>query len=103
MTAQPLTTEARERIIAVLKALLAERGPHKTICPSEIARELGAGSDAEASQQWRAWMPVVRTVAGELAAADVIVVTQGGEPVDIRSVRGPVRIGRPSAATKASN
>lgn len=99
MTAQPLTQEARERIIGVLDALLAERASDKTICPSEIARALAqTGTNADAGQ-WRTWMPTIRTVAAELAAADVIVVTQGGEPVDIRSARGPVRIGRPQAAT----
>ena len=97
MTAQPLTGETRERIIAALDALLAERGPDKTLCPSEIARQLSGTRDESA--QWRSWMPVIRTVAGELAAADVIVITQGGEPVNIRTVRGPVRIARPGAAS----
>lgn len=89
-------TNARERIIAALDALLAERGLDKTICPSEIARAIAA-ADSHDGSEWRAWMPSVRDVTAELAAAGVIEVTQRGSRVDIHSVRGPVRIGRPGS------
>lgn len=88
-------TNARERIIVALDALLAERGLDKTICPSEIARRVAA--DSHDGSEWRAWMPSVRDVTAELAAAGVIEVTQRGSRVDIHSVRGPVRIGRPGS------
>lgn len=90
-------TTARERIIAALDALLAERGLDKTICPSEIARRVVASTDQESA--WRAWMQSVRDVVGELASAGVIETTQRGARVDIHSARGPVRIGRAGAQT----
>lgn len=81
----------RERIVAVMDMTLAERGLDQTVCPSEIARWI-AGSD---DHGWRTWMSSVRHVAGELAAAGVVEITQDGTRVDIHAARGPVRVGRP--------
>jgi hypothetical protein len=58
-----------------------------SICPSEVAR-------AAAPDCWRALLPAVRAAAARLAAQGRIVVTQRGRPVDIRTVRGPVRLRR---------
>lgn len=74
----------REAILS----LLAKRSPGKTICPSEAARLID-------TESWRDRMPVVRAVAAELADAGEIVVTQRGEPVDVRKARGPIRLRLP--------
>ncbi len=68
--------------------LLDRRRPEATICPSEAARALDPDG-------WRDLMPEARAAAGRLAAAGVAEVTQGGEVVDVRTARGPVRIRRP--------
>lgn len=73
-----------ERIAAAIRALTRKRD-QSSICPSDVARTIGADS-------WRALMPEVRRVAAVLADQDEIVVTQKGEPVDIRNARGPVRM-----------
>ena len=70
---------------AASPALLRHRGEGKTICPSDAARVVGG-------EEWRDLMPVAREVAGELAAAGVVVVTQKGEAVDVATARGPVRL-----------
>jgi hypothetical protein len=72
-----------------LLALVAARGPGKTICPSEVARAV-AGDEG-----FRALMPEVRERAARLADRGEIVVTQRGRPVDARTARGPIRLGRP--------
>jgi Protein of unknown function (DUF3253) len=77
---------ARETILR----LLDERGPEKTICPSDAARDLAGDDD------FRPYMEPVREVAAELADAGRIVVTQKGEPVTIGEVRGPIRLGLPA-------
>jgi hypothetical protein len=69
-------------------ALLDQRRPEASICPSEAAR-------AVAADGWRELMPAARAAAGRLAAAGEAEVTQGGEVVDVATVRGPVRIRRP--------
>jgi hypothetical protein len=69
-------------------ALLDQRRPEASICPSEAARAVGA-------EGWRELMPAARAAAGRLAAAGEAEVTQGGEVVDVATVRGPVRIRRP--------
>ena len=66
--------------------LLAQRGPGKTICPSEAARALGG------DEGFRPLMALVRDAAATLAADGRIDVTQGGSPVDIAKARGPIRL-----------
>ena len=66
--------------------LLARRDPGKTICPSDAARAMG-GDDA-----FRPLMPVVRDAARALVAEGRIEVTQKGEPVDLDSARGAIRL-----------
>jgi hypothetical protein len=73
---------------AAIAALLARRAPGRTICPSEAARALDADG-------WRARMDAVRAVAFAMADRGELEVTQGGEVVDGRSARGPIRLRRP--------
>lgn len=77
-----------ERIAATLRALTRKR-EQSSICPSDVARTVGGES-------WRSLMPDIRRVAADLADRDEIVVTQKGDPVSIRTARGPVRIIRGS-------
>lgn len=73
----------------MILARVRERGPGKTACPSEVAREL--------ADDWRPLMEPVRDAAFDLADEGRLVVTQGGEPVG-RDVRGPIRLGLPDDA-----
>ncbi len=61
-----------------------------TMCPSEVARALWP-------EDWRAHMDEVRAAAFELADRGQLEVTQGGEVVDGRAARGPIRLRRPAA------
>ncbi len=79
-------------IAGMVFALLDQRRPEATICPSEVARAL-APPDDEAG--WRAAMPAVRRVAAALAAEGRLRVTRGGVPVDAVQAGGPIRLGRP--------
>jgi sarcosine oxidase gamma subunit len=69
---------------AILR-LLAARGREKTICPSEAARAVAPG-------EWQIWMEPVREAAQRLAAAGMIVITQGGAVVDGYPAKGPIRL-----------
>lgn len=68
--------------------LLEQRAP-KTICPSDVAREVGPADG------WRDLMDPVRAAAQRLVEQGRLEVTQKGEVVDLRTVRGPVRLRRP--------
>ncbi len=70
---------------AAILALLAQRGPDKTICPSDAARAVGGA-------QFRPLMEPTRQVAAALVAEGRIEVTQRGQPVDLSTVRGPIRL-----------
>lgn len=69
-------------------ALLEERGPSKSICPSEVARALKPRGN------WRALMPDVREAAAKLAGRGAVEIRQQGKRVSPRSYKGPVRIVR---------
>ncbi|MFG1927158.1 DUF3253 domain-containing protein [Cryptosporangium sp. NPDC048952] len=67
--------------------LLAQRAAGATICPSEVARQLGG-------EEWRSMMEPVRAAARRLVAAGEVEITQGGEVVDPETAKGPIRIRR---------
>jgi hypothetical protein len=77
---EPSDTEIRDEILRLL--MMVDRD--STICPSEVARSL--------RPQWRQWMSLIRDVAAEMARENKIAVLQKGEPVDIETVRGPIRL-----------
>ncbi|MDT9594197.1 DUF3253 domain-containing protein [Nocardioides zeae] len=81
-------TASASDIERTTRDLLARRRDGATICPSEVARALGG-------EGWRDLMEPVRGVAADLADRGEVVVTQGGETVDVRTAKGPVRIGLP--------
>ncbi len=82
---EPEVDDQRRRAGAAILTLVRSRGPGRSICPSDAARVIG-------SPDWRSTMDLVRDVACELATADGLVVTKGGNAVaDPRSARGPIR------------
>lgn len=83
----PSDTTIAQRI----EELLAQRAPHASICPSEVARSLATEEAA-----WRALMSEVRRLADELAQAGKIVVTQRGQVVAALSAKGAIRLSKPS-------
>lgn len=77
------------RLEAAIRALLAQRAGHQTICPSEAARAVGDDEDG-----WRALMEPARQAARRLVAAGVIDIVQAGVVVDGDTARGPIRLRR---------
>jgi len=75
-------------------AMLAERAPGKTLCPSEVARALAQDNAA----QWRPMMPAVRSAADRLAGEGRLQVLQRGQAVAsaVQAV-GPIRLARPGS------
>jgi hypothetical protein len=76
----------REQAEAAILDLLAHRDPGRTICPSDAARVLGGDAG------FRPLMPLVRDAARALVAARRIEVTQSGQPVDLDTARGAIRL-----------
>ncbi len=77
------------RAAQVILALLAARGPDKSICPSEAARALAGEAAGEA---WRGQLGLVRRVALRLAAEGRIDVLRKGKPVATADVKGVIRL-----------
>lgn len=84
-------TPSRATVARTIRKLLRERGASKTICPSEVARALDDTS-------FRRWMPLIRSVAGELVLGGEVVVLQKGKPVSLEGARGPIRLAAASTA-----
>jgi hypothetical protein len=75
------------RLEQTIRELLLARRPGATICPSDAARVVGG-------EEWRPLMDAARAAAQRLVVAGEVVITQGGEVVDLSTARGPVRIRR---------
>jgi hypothetical protein len=67
--------------------LLDQRGAGKTVCPSEVAREVLPSG-------WRSLMDPVRAAARRLVEANEIVITQRGRVVDPDHAKGAIRLRR---------
>jgi hypothetical protein len=75
------------RLEQTIMELLARRAPTATICPSDAARAVG-------DDDWRGLMNASRSAAARLVVRGEVEITQGGEPVDLATARGPIRIRR---------
>lgn len=71
-------------IEATILALTAQRGPAKSICPSEVARAL--------RPDWQSLLGEVRRVACRLAAAGRIDILRKGHVVAPTGVKGVIRL-----------
>ena len=75
-----------DKLRAAILDLARERGPAKTICPSDAARAVGGDG-------WRDLMDQARDIARDLARAGDVEITQRGEVLDPdANWRGPIRI-----------
>jgi len=80
MTSDKKKTDFRDDILA----LLVERGPLKTICPSEVL-------PIELKKDQKL-MELVRKSAIRLADENIIEITQAGKAVDPHCFKGPIRL-----------
>ncbi|MFQ3623602.1 MAG: DUF3253 domain-containing protein [Acetobacteraceae bacterium] len=75
-------------IAETILRLCADRGPGKSICPSEVARAL-AGDDEKA---WRLLMHAVRREAFRLAREGRIALLRKGREITPEAARGVIRL-----------
>ena len=75
---------------AILR-LCAERGPTRSICPSEAARLLAGDAD------WRPCLPVVRAAAAGLARAGRLDILRKGRRIAPEEMRGVIRLRLPES------
>lgn len=85
-------TETDAALEQAILALLDQRSPTSTVCPSEAARAVGS------SDGWRDLMGPARAAAARLVEAGKVEVTQGGRVVDLATATGPIRIRRAHAS-----
>ncbi len=71
-------------IEAAILALTAQRGPAKSICPSEVARAL--------RPDWQTLLGEVRRAACRLAAAGQIDILRKGRVIEPAGVKGVIRL-----------
>lgn len=70
---------------ATILSVAANRGTEKSTCPSEIARMLYPVN-------WRKHMREVVDAAIDLQSQGKVMITQKGIPIDVRQIKGPIRI-----------
>ena len=88
MEDQSVTRPDSAAIEAVLLRLVAERGPGKTVDPTEAARELGGAHP----DQWGPLMQPIRRAAVALAEQGRLLITRKGKAVDPRDFKGVYRL-----------
>jgi hypothetical protein len=74
-------------VAAAILAATAERGPKKSICPSEVARALAHGG-----ADWHAHMHAVREAARRLARSGRIDILRKGKKQDPEDFKGVIRL-----------
>ncbi|MGG5885911.1 DUF3253 domain-containing protein [Falsiroseomonas sp. HC035] len=86
-----------DAITAEILRQTAERGPAKSICPSEVARALEPDAD-----RWRRLMGPIRAAAIRLARAGQVDILRKGKPASPDSeIRGVIRLRAPSGSSEA--
>jgi hypothetical protein len=90
-------------IAAAILRLTAARGPERSICPSEVARDLAGGLDGP----WRPLMGRVRTQAKHLARDGQVDILRKGRPLPAgEAPHGVIRLraaGHKQGATPTSD
>ncbi len=94
MTEQAEKIRGGELVEDTILALIAERGPTKTICPTDAARAI-ARDRGEDDLAWRRWLSPVRNAAKGLARQGRLVIYRKGKPADPDDFRGVIRLGLP--------
>lgn len=84
-----------ETVEDLVLRLAVERGPGKTICPTEAAKAVAAQRDEE---NWQGRLPGVKAAAVRLAKRGGVAIYRKGKPVDPDDFKGIYRIGLPPAA-----
>lgn len=69
--------------------MLASRGKHKSICPTDAAKAL-AGNPSDES--WRKFLTPVKQAAQRLARAGKIEILRKGKPIDPELLHGVIRL-----------
>jgi hypothetical protein len=77
---------SEQRLRDTILRMARDRGPSKSICPSDAARAVGG-------ETWRDLMDDARDAARALARDGEVVITQGDDVLDPDATwRGPIRI-----------
>ncbi len=84
---------SEQELEETILALVAQRGPGKTICPSEAARALGGPHP----DGWGRLMKPVRAAAVRLAHQGKVRILRKGREVDPDDFRGVYRLTLPEA------
>lgn len=79
-----------DAVRAAILALLAERAPETTICPSEVARKTVTATSADTAADWRIAMPIVHAAVDQLVDQGMVQLSWKGRPLLERA--GPYRI-----------
>jgi hypothetical protein len=74
-----------EAITDALLRIAAERGPEKSLCPTDVARAVSA-------ENWRPLLGAVRKVAVDLARQGKIEILRKGKPINPDDMRGVIRL-----------
>ena len=94
----PNDPAADDPVAAAILAVLAERGPGKSVSPVHAAQAVAAprARPGDPPDLWRRYLPAVRQQALHLARRGRLVILRKGKPADPhRPIKGVVRLALP--------
>lgn len=94
-------SEASDPLVDEILEVLAERGPGRSVCPSEVARRFAETrrKPTDPPDLWRRYLAPVRQQAKSLARQGRIVLLRRKRPVDPHApVKGVIRLALPEGA-----
>jgi hypothetical protein len=83
----------QDSLQVIIREMLAETGPGKSIPPTDIAKRVGG--DQTRTRQWRPLLRKVGLAAAMLQDTGELVALRKGKPVDIREAKGIIRYTAP--------
>ncbi len=92
-------SEASDPLVDEILRLVGERGPGKSVCPSEVARRFAEArrKPGDPPDLWRRYLAPVRQQAKSLARQGRIVLLRRKRPVDPHApVKGVIRLALPA-------
>jgi hypothetical protein len=95
MTKTKIKTD-QDTLQAIMRGMLDEVGPGKSIAPTEVAKR--AGGDPTRTRQWRPLLRKVGLAAAMLQDSGELVALRKGKAVDIREAKGILRYASPMAS-----
>ena len=101
VTGSAENADVEGKIAALLLRQRDRKGTGLSICPTQVARPLAENEGKP--EQWRRWLPAVRSGAIRMARRNDLRILRRGKPVDLKAFKGIYRLALPPSGDGQSS